>query len=189
MLFVVGTGLIIIATSWGGATYPWVSAEVLAPLVIGSVLFVLFFVYEYLLAPGRIFARIFPEQTPMIPSSLFQRRDTIVLAVVEFATGAGKWLRSVISANFANITIQQCSPSSISLVSTLLLLKGILRESPGSSCSSMCLELEVSLFREPLLRHMACCELRVLIVCLQLEYTVLCISATYGQLKLGSPLA
>jgi hypothetical protein len=89
-LFTIGTALIIIGTSWGGATYPWASAEVLAPLVIGSVLFVLFFVYEYSLAPGGIIARMLPQQTAMIPSDVFEKKDTIVLAVVEFATGAGK---------------------------------------------------------------------------------------------------
>ncbi|WEW58276.1 hypothetical protein PRK78_003744 [Emydomyces testavorans] len=87
-LFVGGVGLIIIGTSWGGATYPWTSPAVLAPLIIGSILFILFFVYEYLLAPGRLLARSFPMQTAMIPSQLFQKRDMIVLAIVEFATGA-----------------------------------------------------------------------------------------------------
>ena len=62
----------------------------LVPLVIGSVLFVLFFIYEYFLAPERVLARLFPQQTPMLPSSLFDKQDTMVLAVVEFATGAGK---------------------------------------------------------------------------------------------------
>ncbi|KAL2007863.1 hypothetical protein VTN00DRAFT_7845 [Thermoascus crustaceus] len=33
-LFIFGVGLIILGTAWGGATYPWTSAQVLAPLVV-----------------------------------------------------------------------------------------------------------------------------------------------------------
>ncbi|EEP81793.1 conserved hypothetical protein [Uncinocarpus reesii 1704] len=90
-LFVCGVGLIIIGTSWGGATYPWTSPAVLAPLIIGSILFILFFAYEYLLGPGRLLARSFPMQTAMVPSELFHKRDMIVLAIVEFATGAAMY--------------------------------------------------------------------------------------------------
>ncbi|EER29299.1 Major Facilitator Superfamily protein [Coccidioides posadasii C735 delta SOWgp] len=88
LLFICSVSLIIIGTSWGGATYPWTSPAVLAPLIIGSILFVLFFIYEYLLGPGRILARCFPSQTVMIPSELFRKRDMVVLAIIEFATGA-----------------------------------------------------------------------------------------------------
>lgn len=89
-LFVFGVGLIILGTAWGGVTYPWTHAAVLTPLVIGSILFVFFFVYEYLLEPERVFGRLLPQQTPMIPSDILKNRDTIVLAIIEFATGAGK---------------------------------------------------------------------------------------------------
>ncbi|KAI1980619.1 hypothetical protein LOZ53_002930 [Ophidiomyces ophidiicola] len=87
-LFVTSVCLIIIGTSWGGATYPWSSAAVLAPLIIGAILFVIFFLYEWLLSPGRFLSRCFPMQTAMIPSELFHKRDTAVLAIIEFATGA-----------------------------------------------------------------------------------------------------
>lgn len=90
ILFIFGVGLIILATAWGGATYSWSAPQVLAPLVVGSICFVLFFVYEYFLEPGRIFARIFPKQVAMLPYSMFARRDTIWLAIVQFSTGAGK---------------------------------------------------------------------------------------------------
>ncbi|OAL67673.1 MFS multidrug transporter [Trichophyton rubrum] len=87
-LFVFGVGLLILGTAWGGVTYPWTHAAVLTPLVIGSILFVFFFVYEYLLEPGRVFGRLLPQQSPMIPSDIIKNRDTIVLAIIEFATGA-----------------------------------------------------------------------------------------------------
>jgi hypothetical protein len=87
-LFIFGTGLIILATAWGGSTYPWTSAHVLAPLIIGAICFVLFFVYEYFLEPGRLFSRIFPRQVAMLPYSLFSRSDTLLLAIIQFSAGA-----------------------------------------------------------------------------------------------------
>ncbi|GLA76418.1 hypothetical protein AtubIFM55763_007991 [Aspergillus tubingensis] len=89
VLFIFGVGLIILATTWGGATYPWSSPQVLAPLIIGAICFIAFFVYEYLLEPGKLFARIFPKHVAMLPYSLFERRDTIWLAIVNFSTGVG----------------------------------------------------------------------------------------------------
>ncbi|KAB8262034.1 major facilitator superfamily domain-containing protein [Aspergillus pseudonomiae] len=91
ILFIFGVGLIILATAWGGATYPWSAPQVIAPLVVGSACFVLFFVYEYFLEPGRIFARVFPKQVAMLPYSMFARRDTIWLAIVQFSTGAAMY--------------------------------------------------------------------------------------------------
>lgn len=88
VFFIFGTGLIILATSWGGAKYSWNSYQVLVPLVIGSILFILFFIYEYFLEPGKQMSRIFPKQVAMIPWSLFDRRDVISLAVINAATGA-----------------------------------------------------------------------------------------------------
>jgi MFS family permease len=88
LLFIFGTGLIILGTSWGGSKYPWASYRVLVPLVVGSVLFVLFFCYEYILEPGRMLSRRFPNQVAMIPFKLFERKDVIILAIVNAATGA-----------------------------------------------------------------------------------------------------
>ncbi|KAL2379198.1 hypothetical protein RJZ90_005461 [Blastomyces dermatitidis] len=88
VLFILGIGLIILGTSWGGATYPWTSAAVLVPLISGSILFSLFFVYEYYLEPGRVLSRVFPQQTPMVPFPMFKVKDTSLLAILEFATGA-----------------------------------------------------------------------------------------------------
>ena len=77
----------ILGLTWGGVTYPWKSTSVLAPLIIGCVLFLLFFIYEYFMAPGRILSRIFPSQDPMIPLSLFRVRDMSLLAYLNFSTG------------------------------------------------------------------------------------------------------
>ncbi|KAA8643501.1 putative MFS multidrug transporter [Aspergillus tanneri] len=44
-LFIFGIGLIILATAWGGAAYAWTAPQVLGPLIVGAICFVLFFVY------------------------------------------------------------------------------------------------------------------------------------------------
>lgn len=87
LLFFFGAGLIVLAVTWGGATYPWHSAAVLVPLIIGGVLTVCFFVYEYLMVPGRLLSNIFPTQEPMLPLSLFRTRDMGILAYINFSTG------------------------------------------------------------------------------------------------------
>jgi hypothetical protein len=86
-LFILGIGCIILAIMWGGTQYAWSSAAVVAPLVIGGLLSIMFFLYEYLLGPGRLMARLFPSQTAMIPSTLFRKKDTTLLMIINFATG------------------------------------------------------------------------------------------------------
>lgn len=44
-LFIAGCVLFLIGLSWGGGTYPWSSAQVLCPLLIGIVTVIVFFVY------------------------------------------------------------------------------------------------------------------------------------------------
>ncbi|KAL4974592.1 major facilitator superfamily domain-containing protein [Aspergillus desertorum] len=90
ILFIFGIGLIILATAWGGSTYPWVSGQVLAPLIVGGVCVALFFVYEYLLENG-VFSRIFPTQKPMLPYSMFKKLDTLWLAILQFSAGAAMY--------------------------------------------------------------------------------------------------
>lgn len=87
VFFILGVGLIILAIMWGGIQYSWSSAAVVAPLVIGGILSIMFFLYEYLLGPGRMMARVFPSQAPMIPSTLFRKKDTTLVMIINFATG------------------------------------------------------------------------------------------------------
>ena len=88
LLFLFGVGLIILGTAWAGTSYTWTSAAVLAPLIIGAILFVVFWCYEFLLEPHRALGRVFPSQVAMIPWSLFARRDTFLLAIINAASGA-----------------------------------------------------------------------------------------------------
>jgi len=87
IMFIFGVGCIILAIQWGGTQYSWGSAPVIAPLVVGVVLCIAFFTYEYLLGPGRAVARLFPRQIPMIPSTLFRKKDTALLMIINFSAG------------------------------------------------------------------------------------------------------
>jgi MFS family permease len=86
-LFILGVGLIILAVQWGGTQYAWNSAAVVAPFVLGGIMCVAFFAYEYSLGPGRAVARMFPRQVPMIPSTLFRKKDTALLMTINFSAG------------------------------------------------------------------------------------------------------
>jgi hypothetical protein len=87
-LFIGGVALIILGTSWGGATYPWSSAGVIAPLVIGSVLFVVFLVFERMLEPGKPVARMFPRVRAMVPWTIIKEKDVTLVCIIAAATGA-----------------------------------------------------------------------------------------------------
>ncbi|KAF1930662.1 MFS general substrate transporter [Didymella exigua CBS 183.55] len=87
ILFIVGIGLIILAVQWGGTQYAWNSAAIIAPIVVGSILIIAFFAHEYLLGPERFTARLLPRQVPMIPSTLFRKKDTTLLMIINFSAG------------------------------------------------------------------------------------------------------
>lgn len=91
-LFVFGVGLLVLGLSWGGSAYPWVSTPVLVTLILGAVLFILFWWCELLLEPGAFLSRHFPQQKAMIPWTVFENRDTFLLSVLN--TGAGAALYS-----------------------------------------------------------------------------------------------
>jgi MFS family permease len=122
-IFVLGVGCIILATTWGGATYPWSSAPVLAPLTIGALLFGLFWAYEYALEPGRPLSRLFPRQDPMIPFALFRKRDTLILAAISFATGAA--LYSAVYFIGIYFTLVEAYPASRAGIQLLYYIPGI----------------------------------------------------------------
>ncbi|KAF2018617.1 MFS general substrate transporter [Aaosphaeria arxii CBS 175.79] len=87
-LFIFGVGLVILAIQWGGTEYAWSSPQVLACLIVGAFLWILFYLHEYLLSPGRIMNRLFPKQSPMCPSYLYRKKDTILLMIINFASGS-----------------------------------------------------------------------------------------------------
>ena len=85
--FLWGLGLLILALTWGGGTYPWNSPAVLVPLVAGSILSVGWIFYERSMSPGSLMSCIFPNQTPMIPWELLSQRDILLLFYINFTTG------------------------------------------------------------------------------------------------------
>ncbi|KAF4462537.1 multidrug transporter [Fusarium albosuccineum] len=91
LLFIFGFGLIILALTWGGATYPWDSAAVIVPLVIGVIFAGAFLYWEYLMAPGNAMAEKIPWQRAMIPWDLISNRDIGLLFYCECATGMGMY--------------------------------------------------------------------------------------------------
>ncbi|KAL2675062.1 hypothetical protein Neosp_011242 [[Neocosmospora] mangrovei] len=91
ILFIFGFGLIILAMTWGGATYPWGSAAVIVPLVLGVICTGVFLYWEYLLAPGNPMAEKLPWQRAMIPWDLLSNRDIGLLFYCECATGMGMY--------------------------------------------------------------------------------------------------
>ena len=90
-LFISGVTLVILGTTWGGATYPWKSTAVVVPIALGGVLFLLSFFWEFLMEPGNLLSKIVPRQEPMVPLRLFRRRDMGLLAWVSFSTGAAMY--------------------------------------------------------------------------------------------------
>jgi MFS family permease len=88
-LFLFGMGLLVLALTWGGSYYPWPDVKVLAPLVIGCVLFSAFLIWEFLKMPGRKLAIMFPRQMAMVPMKLIWSRNAGLLIYINFITGMG----------------------------------------------------------------------------------------------------
>ncbi len=93
-LFLSGMILIVLALTWGGATYPWQSVRIIAPLVIGGVLFCCFVAWQSLMVPGRYLARKFPRQKPTMPWKLLSQRNMFLLFYINLASGMGTYLSS-----------------------------------------------------------------------------------------------
>lgn len=87
-IFVTGVALIILATSWGGSTYPWGSAAVLIPLITGPLLLVVFVIYQQYMVPGRFLTKRFPRTIPVIPYQFFREKDVTLVCLISASTGA-----------------------------------------------------------------------------------------------------
>lgn len=91
LLFLFGLGLLILALTWAGGkqagTYPWNSAYVLAPLVIGALLAFTWVLYEYSMAPPRLMSRVFKHQRAMIPWDVIAEPDIGLLFFINFCLG------------------------------------------------------------------------------------------------------
>ncbi|KPI45540.1 putative MFS-type transporter YusP [Cyphellophora attinorum] len=86
-LFIAGVGLIILGTAWGGSSYPWSSAGVIAPLVIGFLLCIAFVLWERALEPNGLLSKSLPRTVPMIPFDLLTDKDITLICILAAATG------------------------------------------------------------------------------------------------------
>lgn len=80
-----GMLLFMMGLQWGGYNYPWASAHVLVPLLLGVVLIALFIVWE------RYFAKY-----PMFPGRVFTERRIITLTLA---------ITAISGANFFSILL------------------------------------------------------------------------------------
>lgn len=87
MLFLWGLGLLLLALTWGGSTYSWSSAAVLAPLLIGGALTVVWILYERSMSSGGPISRVFPRQRAMMPWELLSQRDNLLAFFINFGGG------------------------------------------------------------------------------------------------------
>jgi MFS family permease len=88
-LFLFGMGMIVIALTWGGSYFSWSNVKVLAPLIIGTLLFIGFLTWEYLMLPGKTLSLKFPRQKAMVPFRLVWSRNSGLLFYINFVTGMG----------------------------------------------------------------------------------------------------
>ncbi|KAI2625255.1 MFS general substrate transporter [Hypomontagnella submonticulosa] len=87
LLFLFGFGLMILAFTWGGATYSWNDPAVLVPLIIGTLMSCAWLYYEYSMAPGGILSKKLSFQRPMLPWDVVKNRNVSLLCYINFATG------------------------------------------------------------------------------------------------------
>lgn len=88
-LFLFGMGLLVLALTWAGSSYPWSDSRVIAPLVIGCLLTVVFLVWEYFMLPGSKLAVRYPYRKAMMPLKLLFTRNAGLLIYINFITGMG----------------------------------------------------------------------------------------------------
>ncbi|KAL6248800.1 hypothetical protein RBB50_003863 [Rhinocladiella similis] len=115
-LFTTGTTLFLLGLGWGGTTYPWASAHVLAPLIIGILLFIGTFFWDF----------YGPVKRPIFPYRLFKKfREFTSLLVVIFVTG------------LVFISINTLIPEEIAYVFTSDSIKAGIYNIPAGACGAL----------------------------------------------------
>lgn len=115
-LFTCGTTLFLLGLGWGGTTYPWASAHVLAPLIIGIVVFISTFFWDF----------YGPVKRPIFPYRLFKKfREFTSLLVVIFVTG------------LVFISINTLIPEEIAYVFTSDSIKAGIYNIPAGACGAL----------------------------------------------------
>jgi hypothetical protein len=134
VLFLVGFGLIILALTWGGATYPWYSAAIIVSLVFGFIFIGVFVCWERLMVPGSFLAEKLPRQRPMIPWDILSHRDIGLLFYSEITSGMAMHAVSVPSVSCLRNS-SNSSPGSILLQHLFHRREGLHCRQGGSATS------------------------------------------------------
>lgn len=117
MLFLWGLGLLTLALTWGGDTFSWNSAAVLAPLAIGGVLTIGWVLYERSMSPGFLMSRVFPSQKAMMSWEMLSHRDIGLLFFINFAVGmAQSAMLNFMDLYFALVKGESSSMAGIALL-------------------------------------------------------------------------
>ncbi|PVZ98104.1 hypothetical protein BB558_005897 [Smittium angustum] len=78
LIMIAGIVMLLLALNWGGSTYPWNSAKIIALLVVGIILILIFVGFEYK----------FPRE-PVIPLHIFKTRNLSLNFICQFFIGFG----------------------------------------------------------------------------------------------------
>lgn len=76
MLWSCGVVCLVLALSWGGTTYAWNSATIIALLCVAGILLIVFTVFEHRFA-----------KDPIIPRGIFANRSTVLILIAAFCYG------------------------------------------------------------------------------------------------------
>ena len=122
-LFVLGIGLIVLGTAWGGSTFPWKSTAVIAPLAIGAVLLIVFIVWEKLLEPDQFLSRAMPKTVALVPFDILLNKDVGLICFI--TAGAGAAMFSVFYFIGIYFTLVEASSASEAGVNLLYYIPGL----------------------------------------------------------------
>lgn len=76
LLWTVGVVSLVLALSWGGTTYPWKSATIIALLCVAGVLLLVFAAFEHRFA-----------KDPIVPRGIFANRSAVLILIAAFCYG------------------------------------------------------------------------------------------------------
>lgn len=100
VIFLLGCVCIILVLSWGCATYPWDSPQIIILLVLGLLFFIFFLSIEQGMKENGWLKRWaatkgerkwLKTRQAMIPLHLFDSKDVSIIAFLNFTGGVGKY--------------------------------------------------------------------------------------------------
>ncbi|KAI0552259.1 major facilitator superfamily domain-containing protein [Xylaria curta] len=110
LILVASTVSILYATTYGGTRYPWSSARILSPLLIGFAGFALFGYYET------------KAKEPVLPPNLFSNRTTVIIFVATFLNSTMVyWILFFLPVYFQAVLGASASQSGVDILPTILL--------------------------------------------------------------------